>query len=59
MTGIVDADSVTKRYGEVLRLQRVLRFVPTRNTGLVGPNGAGKSTLFRLLSGQLRSEQEP
>jgi len=26
-------------------------------TGLVGPNGAGKSTLFKLLIGQLRSDQ--
>jgi ABC-2 type transport system ATP-binding protein len=56
MTGIVDADSVTKRYGEVLGLNGFTASFPPGITGLVGPNGAGKSTLFRLLAGQLRSD---
>jgi len=56
MTGVVDADSVTKRYGEVLGLNRFTASFPSGITGLVGPNGAGKSTLFRLLAGQLRSD---
>jgi len=56
MTGVVNADSVTKRYGEVLGLNRFTASFPSGITGLVGPNGAGKSTLFRLLAGQLRSD---
>jgi ABC-2 type transport system ATP-binding protein len=56
MTGVVDADSVTKRYGEVLGLNGFTASFPRGITGLVGPNGAGKSTLFRLLAGQLRSD---
>ena len=56
MTGIVDADSVTKRYGEVLGLNGFTASFSPGITGLVGPNGAGKSTLFRLLAGQLRCD---
>jgi ABC-2 type transport system ATP-binding protein len=56
VTGIVDADSVTKRYGEVLGLNGFTASFSPGITGLVGPNGAGKSTFFRLLAGQLRSD---
>jgi len=56
MTGIVDADSVTKRYGEVLGLNGFSASFQAGITGLIGPNGAGKSTLFRLLAGQLRCD---
>jgi len=54
MTGIVDAEGVTKGYGEVLGLNGFSATFPPGITGLVGPNGAGKSTFFRLLAGQLR-----
>ncbi len=54
MTGVVDAQDVTKRYGEVLGLNGFTAAFAPGITGLVGPNGAGKSTLFRLLAGQLR-----
>lgn len=54
MNGIVDAQAVTKQYGEVLGLNRFTADFGPGITGLVGPNGAGKSTLFRLLAGQLR-----
>jgi len=54
MTGVVEADAVTKRYGEVLGLNGFTATFSSGITGLVGPNGAGKSTLFRLLAGQLR-----
>ncbi len=54
MNGIVDAQAVTKQYGEVLGLNRFTATFGPGITGLVGPNGAGKSTLFRLLAGQLR-----
>jgi ABC-2 type transport system ATP-binding protein len=53
MTGIVDAEAATKRYGEVLGLNGFTATFGPGITGLIGPNGAGKSTLFRLLTGQL------
>lgn len=56
MTGVVDAEAVTKRYGEVLGLNGFTATFSKGITGLVGPNGAGKSTLFRLLAGQLRAD---
>jgi ABC-2 type transport system ATP-binding protein len=54
LVGVVDAQFVTKRYGEVLGLNGFTAMFGAGITGLVGPNGAGKSTLFRLLAGQLR-----
>ncbi|MCI4336640.1 MAG: ABC transporter ATP-binding protein [Thermoplasmata archaeon] len=56
MTGIVDAVDVTKRYDEVLGLNRFTATFGPGITGLIGPNGAGKSTLFRLLAGQIRAD---
>jgi len=56
VTGIVEAEGVTKRYGEVLGLNGFSATFPPGITGLVGPNGAGKSTFFRLLAGQLRCD---
>jgi len=56
MTGVVDAEEVTKRYGEVLGLNGFTASFGPGITGLVGPNGAGKSTLFRLLAGQLHAD---
>jgi len=56
MTGVIEAESVTKRYGEVLGLNGFTATFAPGITGLVGPNGAGKSTLFRLLVGQLRAD---
>jgi ABC-2 type transport system ATP-binding protein len=54
VTGVVDAEGVTKWYGEVLGLNGFTASLGKGITGLVGPNGAGKSTLFKLLVGQLR-----
>ena len=56
MTAVIVADSVTKRYGEVLGLNGFSASIGAGITGLVGPNGAGKSTLFRLLAGQLKAD---
>jgi ABC-2 type transport system ATP-binding protein len=50
--------AVTKRYGDVVALDRVDLDVPQGVVyGLVGPNGAGKTTLLDILSG-LRSATE-
>jgi ABC-2 type transport system ATP-binding protein len=54
MNAVIDAQGVTKRYGEVLGLNGFTASFDAGITGLIGPNGAGKSTLFRLLAGQLK-----
>ena len=53
MTGVIEAEEATKRYGEVLGLNGFSASFGAGITGLIGPNGAGKTTLFRLLVGQL------
>ncbi|MFF5172700.1 ABC transporter ATP-binding protein [Micromonospora sp. NPDC000089] len=46
------ADQATRRYGDVLALDRVdLTVGAGELVGLLGPNGAGKSTLINLLVG--------
>ncbi len=57
MNGVVEAQGVSKWYGEVLGLNQFTTSFGPGITGLVGPNGAGKSTLFKLLIGQLRTDQ--
>jgi ABC-2 type transport system ATP-binding protein len=49
------ADQATRRYGDVLALDRVdLEVRAGELVGLLGPNGAGKSTLLNLLVGLRR-----
>jgi ATP-binding cassette subfamily F protein uup len=55
---VIDADKVTKRFGEraivrdfSLRIQRGDRI------GVVGANGTGKTTLLRLLTGELEPDE--
>ncbi|MFC3503799.1 ABC transporter ATP-binding protein [Micromonospora krabiensis] len=49
------ADQATRRYGDVLALDRVdLDVRAGELVGLLGPNGAGKSTLMNLLVGLRR-----
>src|SRR3546814_13392597 len=57
---VIDADRVTKRYGEraivkdfTLRIQRGDRI------GVVGANGAGKTTLLKLLTGESGPDESP
>ena len=51
---IIQADHLSKWYGQVIGLNDVSVSVPPGITGLLGPNGAGKSTFMKLITGQLR-----
>ena len=51
---IVQADGLSKWYGQVIGLNDVSVSVPPGVTGLLGPNGAGKSTFMKLVTGQLK-----
>jgi ABC-2 type transport system ATP-binding protein len=53
-TRIVEADHLSKWYGQVIGLNDVSVAVPPGITGLLGPNGAGKSTFMKLITGQLK-----
>lgn len=48
-------DSVSKRFGRVLALDRVnLEIEQSETVAIFGPNGAGKTTLLRIAAGLLR-----
>jgi len=51
---ILQADHLSKWYGQVIGLNDVTVSVPSGITGLLGPNGAGKSTFMKLITGQLK-----
>ncbi len=51
---LLEATSLTKRYGRVLALDSVTFAVGEGITGLLGPNGAGKSTAIKLFLGLLQ-----
>ena len=51
---IVQADHLSKWYGQVIGLNDVSVTLPAGITGLLGPNGAGKSTFMKLVTGQLK-----
>ncbi len=51
---IVDAEQLSKWYGQVSGLNDVSVKIPPGVTGLLGPNGAGKSTFMKLMTGQLK-----
>jgi ABC-2 type transport system ATP-binding protein len=64
---ILELDSVTKRYGDFLAVDRLSFEVPRGSIfGLLGPNGAGKSTTIRMImriissdGGTIRLDGEP
>ena len=51
---VIEADHLSKWYGQVSGLNDVTLSVPPGITGLLGPNGAGKSTFLKLITGQLK-----
>ena len=52
MTTIIDVQDVTKRFGNVLAVDRCsLKVEKGSITGLIGPNGAGKTTMFNMVAG--------
>ena len=52
---VVRTESLTKRYGRLLALDRLALQVRAGEVlGFLGPNGAGKTTTLRLLMGFLR-----
>lgn len=54
---IVQAENLSKWYGEVMGVNDVTLKVYPGITGLLGPNGAGKTTLLKLMTGQLKPNQ--
>ncbi len=56
-TAIVQAEHLSKWYGQVSGLNDVTVAIPPGITGLLGPNGAGKSTFMKLMTGQLKPSQ--
>lgn len=49
---MIEVQSLTKRYGEVLAINGVsFTARPGQVTGFLGPNGAGKTTTMRILTG--------
>ncbi|HEV2459860.1 MAG TPA: ATP-binding cassette domain-containing protein, partial [Ktedonobacterales bacterium] len=52
MATAISCQGLTKRYGDVLALDRLTLDVPAGAIfGFLGPNGAGKTTTLRLLTG--------
>jgi len=54
---LVQAEHLSKWYGQVSGLNDVTASIPPGITGLLGPNGAGKSTFMKLMTGQLKPSQ--
>ena len=51
-TEIIKAENVTKRFGELIAIDRVTYALRENEVaGIVGSNGAGKTTFFNLLTG--------
>ena len=56
-SALVEAEHLSKWYGQVSGLNDVTVSIPPGITGLLGPNGAGKSTFMKLMTGQLKPSQ--
>jgi len=57
MDALLEIDSVSKRFGGFLALDRVsIRVRAGERLGLIGPNGSGKTTLINCVSGALTTD---
>lgn len=54
MTAIIEAQKLSKWYGNVLGLSDISLQIDPGITGILGPNGAGKSTFLKLITGQIK-----
>jgi ATP-binding cassette subfamily F protein uup len=55
---VIDAEKVTKRYGERAVIRDFsLRITRGDRIGVVGANGAGKTTLLKLLTGEVEPDE--
>ena len=57
MSVVLEAQGVSKVFGQVRALNDVTLALGAGVTGLLGPNGSGKSTLLKLFSGQLTPDE--
>lgn len=56
MAAVLEAKSLTKKFGDVTAVDNVSLFVEKGSLfGLLGPNGSGKTTMIKMLTGQIRS----
>jgi ABC-2 type transport system ATP-binding protein len=54
---MIDADGLSKRYGDIVAVDHVSFVVSRGETfGLLGPNGAGKTTTIKILCGLLKPD---
>jgi ABC-2 type transport system ATP-binding protein len=55
MTNIIDADTLSKKFGDLTAVDGISLAVGTREIfGFLGPNGAGKSTTIKILATLLK-----
>jgi ABC-2 type transport system ATP-binding protein len=54
MKPVIEVQSLSRWYGNVLGLSDVTLQIEPGITGLLGPNGAGKSTFLKLITGQIK-----
>jgi ABC-2 type transport system ATP-binding protein len=54
MKPVIEAQNLSRWYGNVLGLSDVTLQIEPGITGLLGPNGAGKSTFLKLITGQIK-----
>ncbi len=51
---VLQAEDLSKWYGNILGISEISLQLPRGVHGLLGPNGAGKSTFLKIASGQLK-----
>jgi ABC-2 type transport system ATP-binding protein len=54
LKAVINAENLSKWYGNVLGISEISLEITPGIKGLLGPNGAGKSTFLKILSGQLK-----